>query len=47
MGKYIILGLCGYSYDTWGTPINPYAGSTDTFVAKIESFVSYLPIILK
>lgn len=47
MGKYIILGLCGYSYDTWGIPINPYAGSTDTFVAKIESFVSYLPIILR
>jgi hypothetical protein len=39
--------LAGYSYDTWGTPINPYAGSTDVFVAKIRAFVSYLPIVLK
>jgi hypothetical protein len=39
--------LTGYSYDTWGAPINPYAGSTDAFVAKIQAFASYLPIVLK
>jgi myo-inositol-hexaphosphate 3-phosphohydrolase len=39
--------VVGYSESTWGTPVNPHAGETDVFVAKIGAFVSYLPIILK
>jgi len=27
--------VAGYSYATWGTPVNPHAGGTDAFVAKI------------
>jgi hypothetical protein len=29
--------VTGYSYATWGTPLNAYAGSCDAFVAKLNS----------
>jgi hypothetical protein len=29
--------VAGASYATWGTPVNPYAGGEDVFVAKLDS----------
>jgi hypothetical protein len=29
--------VAGYSYATWGTPVNAHAGNLDAFVAKIVS----------
>jgi hypothetical protein len=29
--------VAGYSYDTWGTPVNDYAGNYDGFAAKLNS----------
>jgi alpha-tubulin suppressor-like RCC1 family protein/chitodextrinase len=29
--------ISGYSYATWGSPIQPFSGGTDTFVAKYNS----------
>ena len=29
--------VTGYSYSIWGTPVNPYAGGSDVFVAKLDS----------
>ena len=29
--------LIGTSEDTWGDPVNPYAGGDDAFVAKFEN----------
>ena len=30
--------VAGYSYATWGTPINPYTGDYDAFVAKVSTY---------
>jgi agmatine/peptidylarginine deiminase len=29
--------VAGYSYATWGSPVNPHAGSEDVFAAKLNS----------
>lgn len=29
--------VTGYSYATWGTPVNPYVGDTDAFVIKLNN----------
>ena len=29
--------VAGYSYGTWGTPVNAYTGSSDAFSAKLAS----------
>jgi hypothetical protein len=29
--------ITGYSFATWGTPLNAHAGSTDVFVAKLDN----------
>jgi hypothetical protein len=34
--------MTGYSYGTWGSPINAYSGGTDTFVACLNSSGSLL-----
>jgi len=32
--------MTGTSYSTWGSPLNPYIGSGDAFVARIEAYPS-------
>ena len=29
--------VAGFSYTTWGSPVNAYAGEKDAFVAKLDA----------
>ena len=33
--------VTGYSYATWGSPLNPHSGSSDIVVLKLDSSGTY------
>ncbi|MGD9347785.1 MAG: hypothetical protein PVH84_18120 [Candidatus Aminicenantes bacterium] len=37
IGMFDTIYVAGVSFGSWGTPINPYAGNGDSFVAKLSS----------